>query len=83
MLSSRTGTAPPSPEFLAPLALVSVTIGGQPARVAAATAQRMRVSGMLEVTAEVPEGTGSGVQPVVLKVGENDSAQQNVTVWVR
>ena len=83
VLSSLTAAAPPTPEFLAPLAPVSVTIGGQPARVVAATAQQMRVSGMLQVTAEVPQGIGSGARPIVLKIGENDNAQQNVTVWVR
>ncbi|MEK7996989.1 MAG: IPT/TIG domain-containing protein [Planctomycetota bacterium] len=83
VLASRLGLAPPSPEFLAPLAPVSVTIGGQPARVVAATAQSMRVSGMLQVTAEIAEGIGSGPRPVVLKVGDNDNAEQNVTVWVR
>lgn len=83
VLASRLGLSPPSPEFLAPLAPVSVTLGGQPARVIAATAQPMRVSGMLQVTTEIPEGIGSGAQPVLLKVGESDNAQQNVTVWVR
>ena len=83
VLASRLGLPPPSPEFLAPLAPVSVTIGGQPAKVTAATAQPMRVSGMLQVSAEVPEGAGSGPQPLVLKVGDNDNARQNVTVWVR
>ena len=67
----------------APVAPVSVTVGGQAARVVSATAQPMRVSGMLQVTAEIPEGVGSGLQPVVLKIGDNDNAQQNVTVWVR
>ncbi len=43
----------------------------------------MRVSGMLQVTVEIPEGVGAGAQPVVLKIGENDNADQNVTVWVR
>ena len=56
---------------------------GQPARVVSATAQPMRVSGMLQVTAEIPEGIGSGAQPLLLKIGDNDNAQQNVTVWVR
>jgi uncharacterized protein (TIGR03437 family) len=83
VLASQTALPPPNPEFLAPLAAVSVTIGGKPARVVAATAQPMRVSGMLQVTAEIPEGIGSGAQPVVLKVGQNDNAQQNVTVWVK
>jgi uncharacterized protein (TIGR03437 family) len=83
VLASQTALPPPNPEFLAPLAPVSVTIGGKPARVVAATAQPMRVSGMLQVTAEIPGGIGSGAQPVVLKAGQNDNAQQNVTVWVK
>lgn len=83
VLSSRTATVPPNPEFLAPLAGVFVTIGGQPARVVAATAQPMRVSGMLQVTAEIPAGIGPGAQPLVLKIGENANTQQNVTVWVQ
>lgn len=83
VLASRMALPPPFPAFLAPVAPVSVTIGGQPARVVLATAQQMRVSGMLEVTVEIPEGVGSGAQPVVLKVGENDNADQNVSVWVR
>lgn len=83
VLSAGTALPPPSPEFLAPVAPVSVTICGQPAKVVAATAQRMRVSGMLQVTAEIPQGIGSGALPLVLKVGDNDNAQQNVTVWVR
>ncbi len=82
VLSARLGL-PTLPEFLAPLAPVSVTVGGQPARVVLATAQVMRVSGMLQVTVEIPEGVGAGAQPVVLKIGENDNADQNVTVWVR
>jgi uncharacterized protein (TIGR03437 family) len=83
VIAPRLGLSPPSPEFLAPLAPVSVTIGGQPARVVAATAQQMRVLGMLQVTAEIPEGVGAGAQPVTLTVGDNNSAEQNVTVWVR
>lgn len=82
VLASRTGIYL-GPEFLAPLAPVSVAIGGQPARVVLATAQLIRVSGMLQVTVEIPESVGSGAQPVLLKVGENDNAEQNVTVWVR
>lgn len=83
VLASMTATAPPNPEFLAPVAPVSVTIGGQPAKVIQATAKRNRVSGMLLVTVEIPEGIGSGAQPLVLRVGEKDTADQNVTVWVR
>lgn len=84
VISAGTGFQPPIfAQFLTPLAPVSVTIGGQAARVVQATAQPMRVSGMLQVTAEIPEGIGSGAQPIVLKIGENDNAKQSVTVWVR
>jgi uncharacterized protein (TIGR03437 family) len=83
VLTWGVGLPPPYPEFLAPVAPVSVTIGGQPAKVTAVRPQLMRVSGMLQVTAEIPVGVGSGAQPVVLKIGENDNAAQNVTVWVR
>jgi uncharacterized protein (TIGR03437 family) len=86
VLASRLGwpPLPPGfPEFVAPLAPVSVTIGGQPARVVAAVAQPMRVSGMLQVTAEIPQGIGSGEQPVVLTIGNNSNSQQWVTVAVQ
>jgi uncharacterized protein (TIGR03437 family) len=84
VLASRTNLPPPEfPEFIVPLAPVSVTIGGQPAKVVAATAQPMRVAGMLQVTAEIPAGIGSGAQPIVLKIGDNDNAGQKITVWVR
>jgi uncharacterized protein (TIGR03437 family) len=83
VLDARLGLAPPSPEFLAPVAPVSVMVGGQPAKVVMAIAQRMRVSGMLEVTVEIPAGLEPGAQPLVLKIGENDNADQNVTVWVQ
>jgi len=86
VLASRLGwpPLPPGfPEFVAPLAPVSVTIGGQPARVVAAVAQPMRVSGMLQVTAEIPQGIGAGEQPVVLTIGNNSNSQQWVTVAVQ
>jgi hypothetical protein len=38
---------------------------------------------MLEVTVEIPAGLEPGAQPLVLKIGENDNADQNVTVWVQ
>ena len=84
VMSSRTGFVPPIfAEFITPAAPVSVSIGGRAARLVEATAQAMRVSGMLQITAEIPVGVSSGTQPVVLKIGANDSAGQNVTVWVR
>jgi uncharacterized protein (TIGR03437 family) len=38
---------------------------------------------MLQVNAIVPNGIGSGAQPVVLKIGNNDNAAQQVTVAVK
>jgi hypothetical protein len=35
---------------------------------------------LLQVNAAVPAETGSGPQPVVLKIGANDNSQQKVTV---
>lgn len=61
---------------LVPLAPVAVTIGGQAAEVVEAKAQKLKVSGMLEVTARIPEGIEAGAQPVVLKVGESDSSSR-------
>jgi uncharacterized protein (TIGR03437 family) len=63
---------------------VSVTIGGQSASVLYAGTARGPVSwSVLQVNAAVPQGTGSGPQPVVLKIGANDNSQQRVTVWVQ
>jgi uncharacterized protein (TIGR03437 family) len=63
VLSSRTATVPPSPEFVAPLAPVSVTIGGQAATIAAATAQLMRVSGMLQSLQKSRRASGVARSP--------------------
>ncbi|MCC6585760.1 MAG: IPT/TIG domain-containing protein [Bryobacterales bacterium] len=83
VIAPRLGLAPPNPEFLAPAASVSVTIGDLPATVLSAAAQPMRVSGMLQVTAQIPPGLAPGAQPLVLKIGESGNAAQKVTVWVR
>jgi uncharacterized protein (TIGR03437 family) len=63
---------------------VSVTIGGQPAKVlyASTSADRKRWS-VLEVDVVVPDGLSSGPQPVVLAIGNNDSSQQQVTVAIQ
>ena len=63
---------------------VSVTIGGQPAKVAyAGTIGGQSAWSILQVNVTVPSGLGSGPQPIVLKIGANDSSQQNVTVWIQ
>ncbi|PWU02011.1 MAG: hypothetical protein C5B51_21775, partial [Terriglobia bacterium] len=63
---------------------VSLTIGAQPAKVLYAGTLGAALSSwsVLQVNAVVPSGVGSGPQPVVLKIGANDNAQQGVTVWV-
>jgi uncharacterized protein (TIGR03437 family) len=66
-----------------PVAPVSLTIGGQPAKILYAGAAPFLVSGVLQVNAIVPEGIGSGPQPLVLRVGQSSNAQQQVTVAVQ
>jgi uncharacterized protein (TIGR03437 family) len=66
-----------------PAAPVSVTIGGQPAKIFYATAAPYEVVGMLQINAEVPVGIASGAQPVVLTIGKNNNASQQVTVAVK
>jgi len=62
---------------------VSVTIGGQPATVLYAGAAPFLISGVVQVNAIVPQGIGSGPQPVVLTIGANSNAGQQVTVAVQ
>ena len=71
---------PPYASLAAPL---SVTIGGQPARISYAGVAPFEVNGMLQVNAVVPTGIGSGPQPVVLTIGANNNASQQVTVAVK
>jgi|ERR1035438_3801186 uncharacterized protein (TIGR03437 family) len=71
---------PPYSSVTAPL---SVTIGGQPARISYAGVAPFEVNGMLQVNAVVPTGIGSGPQPVVLTIGASNNALQQVTVAVK
>ena len=73
---SLTASAP----FAAP---VSLAIGGQSAHVLYAGAAPYAVPGMIQVNAVVPNGIGSGPQPVVLTIGNNNNASQQVTVAVK
>jgi hypothetical protein len=41
------------------------------------------VLGTLEVLVQVPADIDSGEQPLVLKVGDVDNAEQRVTVWIQ
>jgi uncharacterized protein (TIGR03437 family) len=69
--------------YYAPIAPVSLTIGGQPAKVIYAGVSPYTVNGILQVNAIVPNGIGSGAQPIVLTAGQNSNAQQQVTVFVQ
>ncbi len=62
---------------------VSVTIGGLPAQLYYVGISPYQLWGTLQVTAYVLTNVGSGQQPVVLKVGDNDNAQQKVTMAVQ
>jgi uncharacterized protein (TIGR03437 family) len=66
-----------------PAAPVSLTIGGQPAKVIYAGAAPYAVPGMIQVNAVVPQGIVSGPQPVVLTIGNNNNASQQVTAAVK
>ena len=68
---------------IAPTAPVALTIGGQRATILYVGAEGGAVSGMLQVNAVVPEGIGSGSQPIVLKIGDNDNSQQSVTISIK
>ena len=64
--------------------LVSVTIGGQAAKILyAGTLGGYSNWSMLQVNAIVPPGLSPGPQPVVLKIGERDNADQGVVIWVQ
>jgi uncharacterized protein (TIGR03437 family) len=66
-----------------PKAPLSLTIGGQPAQINYAGAAPFEISGLLQINAVIPQGIGSGAQPVVLKIGANDNSAQQVTVVVK
>jgi uncharacterized protein (TIGR03437 family) len=44
---------------------------------------RLSLWSVLQVNAVVPEGLNAGPQPVVLKIGANDNAEQRATVCVQ
>jgi uncharacterized protein (TIGR03437 family) len=69
--------------LIAPAANVSLTIGGAPAQILFAGAEPFQITGMLQINAIVPSGIGSGPQPLVLTVGQNSNAQQQVTIAVQ
>ncbi|HYL75882.1 MAG TPA: IPT/TIG domain-containing protein [Bryobacteraceae bacterium] len=71
------------PPFPVPLAPVSLTIGGKDAQILYAGGAPGLYFGILQVNAVIPAGLASGPQPLVLKIGENSNAQQQVTVAVQ
>lgn len=64
---------------------VSLTVGGQPARIlyTGTGGGLPSLWGLLQINAVVPEGAGSGARPLVVRIGQNDNAQQNVTMAIR
>jgi uncharacterized protein (TIGR03437 family) len=63
---------------------VSLTIGGQPAKILyAGTVGYQEKWSLLQVNAVVPDGVGSGPQQLVLKIGQNDNSQQKVTIAIQ
>jgi uncharacterized protein (TIGR03437 family) len=67
------------------LQAVTVTVGGVPARVlyAGPPGGLLAPWGYVQVNAIVPDGVGSGPQPLVIKIGPNDSSQQSVTIALK
>ena len=69
--------------FFYPKAPVSLTIGGQPAKLLYVAAVIGQVIGSIQINAIIPDGIASGPQPIVLKVGDNDNASQKVTISIK
>ena len=65
-----------------PAASVAVTIGGLPAEILYAGAVPNQVAGLLQLNVRIPPAVTTGMQPVVLKIGANASAQ-SVSVAVQ
>jgi uncharacterized protein (TIGR03437 family) len=65
----------------APVLLVTVTIGGQPATVVSYGGITGVVAGVMQVTAQIPSGVVPGNAAVVVKVG-SASTQSGVTIAV-
>jgi len=63
------GTAP----FTLPVLTPTVTINGQPAQVSFYAEAPTLVSGVLQINVQIPPGTPSGAQPVVVSLGGNAS----------
>jgi len=70
------------PTYPAPLAAVSVTIGGQAAKVEYAGAAPYFVAGVFQINVRVPKGLAPGAAQVKVKIGDNESPD-GVTVAVK
>jgi uncharacterized protein (TIGR03437 family) len=67
-----------------PLRRISVTVGGQPARLLyAGTQGRQGMWAVFQANAVVPEGVGSGPQRVVLRLDDYDNSAQDAVIHVR
>jgi uncharacterized protein (TIGR03437 family) len=62
---------------------LSVTIGGQPAQVYYAGSAPYQPWAMIQLIVLVPSGIGTGPQPLVLTIGNNDNTQQKLTVAIQ
>jgi uncharacterized protein (TIGR03437 family) len=78
-VTTVSSTAPLTPTPLLPIA---VTIGGAPANFSFAGEAPGIVSGVLQVNVTIPQGTASGSQAVIVRIGGNPS-QNGVTVSVQ
>ena len=74
---------PPLEPMTGPTAKVSISIGGQPAAILYAGGAPFTINGVLLVQVFVPDGIGSGPQPIILTVGEHSSAPQQVSIYVK
>jgi uncharacterized protein (TIGR03437 family) len=88
--SASTGSVAPAPLLCGfapsctrPAALISLTIGGEPAQILYTGSSPFQPWSLLQINAVVPSDTGSGQQPVVLTVGPNDNSQQKVTMAIQ
>ena len=58
--------------------------GGLPAKIlSAGSSDTFNTWSVLQVNAVLPDGLGSGPQPVVLTIGANDNSQQQAMVWIQ
>ncbi|HTR37680.1 MAG TPA: hypothetical protein VMH80_17355 [Bryobacteraceae bacterium] len=76
-------TSSTGPTFPAPVAPVSVTIAGKAAVTTYAGEAPGFASGVFQLDVTIPAGTAAGAQQVVVTVGNNANAAQNVTVAVK